>query len=64
MAECPFSWTEQEQGCWIFKTSVWKPVECRASKCMLWTGSDCVLNTISDRLKNIQDSIERLETIK
>ena len=51
--ECPFSWTEQEKGCWIFKETIYAPVPCREDACKLWTGTDCVFNVIADRLADL-----------
>ena len=60
MAECPFSWTEQEKGC-VFTRKVWAPVECRREACQLWTGSDCVFNEIARSLKSMETAIQRKE---
>ena len=55
--ECPFSWTQQKEGC-LFSKDVWKPVQCRGSACKLWSsGGDCVFNGISDTLARIQDAL-------
>jgi hypothetical protein len=56
--ECPFSWTQQKEGC-VFSTQVWKPVKCRGAACKLWSGEDCVFNTILDRLAHLQDALSK-----
>lgn len=58
MAECPFSWTAQKEGCWIFARDVWKPVACRGASCELGTGGECVFNRISKTLESIQTELK------
>jgi len=58
MAECPFSWTEQKEGC-IFTRTVWKPGECRRGSCQLWAGDDYVLNVIARRLESVQRKLDQ-----
>lgn len=43
-SECPFSWTQQVEGCWPFQSTVWKPAACRSAACKLWLDGDCVFN--------------------
>lgn len=54
MAECPFSWTQQTEGC-LASQKVWKPVACRGSACQLWAGDDCVFNRINEKLSRKSD---------
>ncbi len=63
MAEYPFSWTQQKEGC-VFTRLVWKPVECRRDKCQLWSGSDCVLNEIARRLNSLKEVLQNREGSK
>lgn len=59
MAECPFSWTKQKEGCWIFATDVWKPVQCRESACKLWTGQECAFNAILREVEELNKRKKR-----
>ncbi len=58
MAECPFSWTNQKEGCLSTRT-VWKPVECLRNRCQLWTGSDCVFNKIAHQLDALKEATQQ-----
>jgi len=49
-AECPFSWTEQKEGCWPFQSMVWKPASCRGTACKLFQDGDCVFNRLYQAL--------------
>jgi len=58
MAECPFSWTTQEEGC-VVKTKVWKPVQCRGAQCQLWSGANCVFQVMNERLGWLEAGAKR-----
>lgn len=61
MAECPFSWTSQEEksGCLnLSSKKVWKPVECRKSKCQLWDGDDCVIKNVGRKLDRLEKELK------
>ena len=55
LGECPFSWTQQKEGCWISATQVWKPVMCRGSACQLWSEDGCVFNAMNRRLAHLEE---------